>query len=116
MFEYCDDYSVTSGNLWNYYRDEVNDDENENDNANNRINNGKLITSKSFEHKTKSKGRTPDDNNMLDTEVPLKYLGGFWRFFNFPLINCEITVKKLDLSWSKECMISEISITTQSSC
>ena len=104
---------MASGNLWNYYRDEVNDDENENDNANNRMNNGKLITSKSFEHKIKIIGRTPDDNNMLDTEVPLKYLSGFWRFLNFPLINCEI---ELDLSWSKECMISEISITTRSSC
>ena len=43
---------MTSRSLWNYYRDEVNDDENENDNANSRINNNKAITSKSFEHKT----------------------------------------------------------------
>ena len=39
---------MTSGSLWNYYRDEVNDDENENDNANNRISNNKTIKSKSF--------------------------------------------------------------------
>ena len=42
---------MTSGTLWNYYRDEVNHDENENDNANNRINNNKAITSKSFEYR-----------------------------------------------------------------
>ena len=40
------------------------------------------MTSKSFEYKTKMLGRTPDDNNSLDTEVvvPLKYLSNFWRF------------------------------------
>ena len=46
---------------------------------------------------------------MLDAEVvvPLKYLNNFWRYFDLPLINCEID---LDWSWSKECIISEISI------
>ena len=76
-------YSMTSGSLWTYYRDEVNDDENENDNANNnRINNRKTITSKSFEHKTKIIGRTPDNNNTLEIEVVIswKHLSYFWRF------------------------------------
>ena len=41
LLEYSGNYSATSKNLWNYYRDEVDDDENENDNANNRINNDK---------------------------------------------------------------------------
>ena len=39
---------MTSGSLWNYYRNEVIDDENENDNA--TINNNNKITSKSFEY------------------------------------------------------------------
>ena len=30
----------------------------------------------------------------------------FWRFFDLPLFNCEI---ELDLSWSKNCVISKIS-------
>ena len=30
LLEYSDNYSMTSGNLWNYYRDEV---DNVNDNA-----------------------------------------------------------------------------------
>ena len=34
---------MTSGSLWNYYRDEVNDAANENDNANNKINNNETI-------------------------------------------------------------------------
>ena len=28
---------MTSGSLWNYYKDEINDDDNENDVSNNRI-------------------------------------------------------------------------------
>ena len=55
LLEYSDSYSMTSGSLWSYYRDEVNDYDNENDNANNnRINKNKTITSKSFECKTKN--------------------------------------------------------------
>ena len=42
----------------------------------------------------------PADNNTL-------YLSNFWRFLNFPLINCGIG---LDLSCPKELIISEISI------
>ena len=110
LLEYSDNYSMTSGSLWNYYRDEINDDGNENNAANNRINNNKTITSKSFECKTKSKGSTTDNNNILDTKVvvPLKYLSNFLRSLDLPLINCEI---ELDLSWLKECIKSEISMT-----
>ena len=101
---------MTSGSLWNYYRDEINDEENGNNVNNNGINNDKTITSKSFECKTKIIGRTSNDNNTLDTEVvvPLKYLSNFWRFIDLSLIDCEIV---LHLSWSKECIISDISIT-----
>ena len=68
------------------------------------------MKSESFKYNTKIIGRTPDDNNTLEREfaVPLKYLSNFWRFLDLPLINCEI---ELDLSWSKECILSEISIT-----
>ena len=51
LLEYSDNYSMTLASLWNYYRDEVNDDENEIEN-NFRINN-KTTTSKSFKYKTK---------------------------------------------------------------
>ena len=66
---------MTSGSLWNYYRGEVNDSVDETDNNNNMINNNKTTTSKSFKYKTKMIGSTPNDNNILDTEVvvPLKY-------------------------------------------
>ena len=32
-------------------------------------------------------------------------MSNFWRSLDFALINCEI---ELDLSWSKECIVSEI--------
>ena len=48
LLEYSDNYFVTSGSLWNYYRDEINHDENENNAANNRVNK-KTTTTKSFE-------------------------------------------------------------------
>ena len=35
-------------------------------------------------------------------------MSNFWRSLDLPLINCEI---ELNLSWSKESIISEISIT-----
>ena len=75
LSEYSDNYSITSGSLWNYYRDEINDDENKNDNNHNKINNNKTITSKSFKYKTKRKGSTPNNNNILHAEVvvPLKH-------------------------------------------
>ena len=49
LLEYSNNYSVTSGNLWNYYKDEINDDANEINAARNKINNNKTITCKSFE-------------------------------------------------------------------
>ena len=64
LLEYSDNYFMTSGDLWNYYRDEINDDENENDN-NNRLNNNKTITNKCSKYKTKIIGSIPDNENRL---------------------------------------------------
>ena len=62
LSEYSENYSMTSKNLWGYYKDELNDDANENNAARNKINSNKTITSKSFEYKTKLIGRTPNSN------------------------------------------------------
>ena len=54
LLEYSDNYSMIPRSLWNYFRDEINDDENEHDNNNNnnnnnnRLNNNEVITSKDF--------------------------------------------------------------------
>ena len=93
LLECSSNYFMTSKSLWNYYKDEVNNDANENNAANGKINNNKTVTSKSFKCKTKKTGGTPDDNNTFSTEVvvPLKCLSKFWRLLDSPLINCEIT-------------------------
>ena len=84
LLEYTHNYSLTSGSLWNYYRDEIIDDENENDNDNNRIDNGITITRKSCEYKMKLMRRKQNDNNTLNVDVaaPLKYLSNCWRFLD----------------------------------
>ena len=90
LIEYSDNYAKTSGSLWQYYRDEPNDN---------------LANSKSFKYKIKITGKTPDNSNEKDVEimVPLKYLSNFWRTLEIPLINCEVS---LNLTWSPNCVIT----------
>ena len=111
LIKYSDNCSKTEEILWNYYRDKLSDSANKNNDAGDyRINNNKTTTTKYFEYKTQIIGSTPADNNTLWAEVvvPLKYLSNFWRSLDLLLINCEI---ELDLSWSRKCVISEISRT-----
>ena len=90
LIEYSDNYAKTSGSLWQYFRDEPDDN---------------LEDSESFKSKIKITGKSPDDNNEKDVEimVPLKYLSNFSRTLEMPLINCEV---KLDLTWSSTCVIT----------
>ena len=95
LLEYSKNYSMTPGDLWNYYTDEVNDDANEINADNYRIYNSKTVASESFKCKTKAIWSKPannndnnnnnNNNNTLDTEVVvllkyLSYFGGFFRF------------------------------------
>ena len=51
LLEHSENYSITSGSLWSYCRDEVKSDENEhNDAGNYKISNNKTKTIKSFEY------------------------------------------------------------------
>ena len=93
LIEYSDNYSKTSGSLWQYCKDipAVN-------------NNGDIVdfnganATDSFNFKTKITDHT-NDNGIINIEimVPLKYLSNFWRTLEMPLINCEIN---LILTWS----------------
>ena len=76
LIEYSDNYSKTSGSLWQYYKDDPNDN---------------ITQSESFKSKIKITGKTPAAGNTKDVEiiVPLKYLSNFWRTLEMPLINCE---------------------------
>ena len=90
LIEYSDNYSKTSGSLWQYYKDEPNDN---------------IADSESFKSKVKITGKTPADGNTKDVEiiVPLKYLSNFWRSLEMSLINCEVY---LILTWSWDCVIT----------
>ena len=83
LLEYSDNYSMTSGSLWNYYRDEVNEDANKINADNYKIDNCKTVTSESFEYKTKIIESMIADNNTLDADVvfPWKYLSNFLIWF-----------------------------------
>ena len=90
LIEYSDNYFKTRGSLWQYFRDEPNDN---------------LANSESFKSKIKITGKTSNNDNEKDVEmmVPLKYLSNFWRTLEMPLINCEVN---LILTWSSTCVIT----------
>ena len=74
LVEDSDNYAKTSGSLWQYYRDEPNDN---------------LADSESFKSKIKITGKTPNNGNekYVEIMIPLKYLSNLWRTFEMPLIN-----------------------------
>ena len=65
LIEYSDNYTKTSGSLWQYFRDEPDDNN--------------IEDSESFKAKIKIAGKTPNNDNEKDVEimVPLKYLSNF---------------------------------------
>ena len=107
LLEYIKNYRKTTGSLYNYCRDELDDDANLNDHPNNNV-----FSSRAFQCKSKLLGNTPDvssthvvggarvaNSNYNANEsgiknvilvVPLKYLGSFWGALNIPLISCEV--------------------------
>ena len=89
LIEYSDNYLKTSGSLWQYYKNDPNDN---------------ITQSESFKSKIKTKGKTPAAGNTKDVEmiVPLKYLSNFWKTLEMPLINREVN---LILTWSPTCVI-----------
>ena len=79
LIEYSDNYAKTTGSLWQYYRDEPNEN---------------VTDSESFKYKIKITRKTPAAGNEKDYEiiVPLKYLTNFWRTLELPLINFEVNL------------------------
>ena len=54
LVEYSDNYSKRTGGLWQYYKDDPNDN---------------IADSESFKYKVKITGKTPDDENTKDVEI-----------------------------------------------
>ena len=106
LIEYSDNYSKTSGSLWQYCKDipAVN-------------NNGNIVdfnganATDSFNFKTKITGQTGNNGRMnVEIMVRLNYLSNFWRTLEMPLINCEFN---LILTWSANCIIIYTDVASQ---
>ena len=126
LVEYSKNYRKTIGSLYNYYRDELNNDANLNNFASNNV-----VSSNSFQYKNKIIGNTYDVDSTIvpaaggarvanpnydannsgkkniELAIPLKYLGNFWRALDILLISCEAS---LELEWNKNCVITSLQI------
>ena len=95
LIEYGGNYSDTSGSLWGFKRDEIdNNAEVTNDNS-----------APSFKYKASLIGNTEIDGTKkrVKIAVPLKYLSNFWRLLEMPLINCKV---ELSLKWIENCVLT----------
>ena len=107
LIEYSDNYSDTSGSLWQFKRGKSP--------VTNAGNPDNVSTANSTSFKYKSSFFEPlgtADNGIFKNvkiAVPLKYFGNFWRSLEMPLINCKI---HLELNWTKDCVMSTIADTT----
>ena len=99
LIEYSDNYSDTSGSLWQFKRDEIEGDVDLTVDDNHVPNN-----SSSFKYKSSF----IDDLSQVGTRnnvkifAPLKYLSNFWRSLEIPLINCKV---KFSLKWYEHCIL-----------
>ena len=107
LIEYSDNYSKTSGILWQYCKDQP------------AVNNNGAIAdftlansvTDSFKIKEEITGQTGDDGTKnVEIMIPLKFLNHFWRTLKMPLINCEIN---LDLNWYEKCVIVATDVANQ---
>ena len=90
LLEYRENYAKTSASLWQYCRDESDDN---------------ITDSKSFKFKSSIINNTVNDGVAnAKIVVPLKYLSSFWRTLEMPLIDCGVN---FDLNCSENCVICE---------
>ena len=99
LIEYSDNYSDTSGSLWQFKRDEV------------LAGNVELTVdnSQSFKYKAILLRKTANAVNNTNSSVkdakivlPLKYLSNFWRSLEMPLINCKVY---LEINQIEDCIL-----------
>ena len=112
LLQYSKNYRKTIESLYNYYRDEITTDDNDN------FANINVVNSEAFKYKNKITGNTynvdagapgydvnKNGTQEVELDIPLKYLGNFWRALNIPLISCEVS---LELKWDKNCVITSL--------
>ena len=96
LIEYSNNYSDTSGSLWQFKRNEIegNDDLTDDDNH---------IPNNLSSFKYKSSFIT--NSNGVKIVLPLRYLSNFWRSLEMPLINCKV---ELSLTWDPNFVLSNL--------
>ena len=82
LIKYSDNYSDTSGSLWNFKRDKM-------------VNNANVTNddnAPSFKYKASIIGNTENNGtkNGVEIAVPSKHLSNLWRPLEMPLINCRV--------------------------
>ena len=94
LLEHSDNYSDTSGSLWQFKEHEIHDAD------------LTIDKSQSFKYKAALLGKTTDavggtSSSVKDPKivVPLNY----WRSLEMPLINCNVY---LELNWIEDCILS----------
>ena len=106
LIEYIDNYSKTSGSLWQYCKDipALN-------NSGDIVEFNGTNATYSFSFKAKITGQTGENGTKeVEIMVPLKYSSNFRRALEMPLINCEIN---LILTWSANCAIAYSNVPNQ---
>ena len=107
LIEYSDNYSKTSGSLWQYCKDIPavnNNGDNVDFNGTNAID--------SFNFKAKITGQTDDDGEINNVEimVSLRYLNNFWRTLEMLLINFEVNPI---LTWSAYSLLTYTNVANE---
>ena len=94
LIEYSDSYSDTSGSLWQFKRDKIEEK-----------NNLTVDNPSSFKYKSNIIGNLSQagTRNNVKIVVPLKYLSIFWRSLEMPLINCKV---EYSFKWYGNCILS----------
>ena len=107
LIEYSDNYSKSSGSLWQYCKDISTAKNNDREIVNFAVNN----LNDSFDFKAKMAGETGDDGTKnVEIMVRVKYLINFWGTLEMPLISCEINVI---LTWSENCLTVSTNVANQ---
>ena len=102
LIEYSDNYSDTSGSLWQFKRDQQPLDNN------GAFTNLTAENSLSFKYKSILLVIMLQMEQIAEKEgvkiaVPLKYLSNYWRSLEMPLINCKV---QFSLKWYNNCILS----------
>ena len=96
LIEYSNNYSNTSGSLWQFKRDEIEGDVDLTVDDNHIPNN-----SSSFKYKSSF----ITNRNGVKIVVPLENLSNFWKSLEMPLINCKV---ELSLLWNPNCVLPNL--------